>query len=99
MAKEEVKIEQPTKAEEIWNKIKEYNLDLFGLPGQTVEKHCKRNPELEVVFPDTLHLTIKSAAVYPSLEDCLVKIKLGKNESFEVGQYTKYTTVKIITKF
>ena len=98
MVKEEVKVEQPTKAEGIWNKIKEYNLDLFGLPGQTVEKHCKRNAELETVFPDTLHLTIKSAAVYPSLEDCLGKIKLGKNEYFEVGQFSQYTTVKISTK-
>ena len=57
-------------ADLIWNEIKGVLLNVFGLPGQTVETHC----EPAVVEPSKLYLTLKkknATSVLPSLEEAL----------------------------
>ena len=51
-------------ADKIWDEIKNLPINMFGLPGQVVSKHCKQKP----VEPNNLYVTLKSSAVLPSLE-------------------------------
>lgn len=63
-------------AQEIWTEIKDVNLNLFALPGQTVEMYCHMIP----VEPSRLYMTIKVSSVLTALEDAL-----GKKFNFEVA--------------
>lgn len=81
----------------IWNEIKDLELDLFGLPGQTVSKNCKRNKGLELVFPNSVHLTIKSSAVFPAL--CELMLQIGKGKKYEVVQQNNHTVVKLTDQY
>lgn len=58
-----------TNAEEIWNEIKDVQLNMFSLPDQTVEKYCTVIP----VEPSKLYLTIKVSSVFAIMEDVLGK--------------------------
>lgn len=82
-------------AEDIWEKVKGLKLDLFALPNQTLEKHAVRNEQLEIAIPDTLHLTLKSSAVLPAIEEGLKNISPGEGKVFVVSKSGSYVTIKI----
>ena len=59
-----------TRADEIWNHIKNIQLDMFALPNQTTAKYC----EPITIEHTKLYLKYKAAAVYPALEVALRKV-------------------------
>ena len=101
--KPEPKQEKPrvpslTGADKIWNKIKDFPIDIYALPNQVVSQHVKREEKMEKVLPDALHVIFKSAAVLPALEDVLQRVRLGPNEMFELTQSARYTVIKIVPR-
>lgn len=95
---EKAETKTATAAEKIWDKIKDLPIEIFALPNQSVQDHARREAQMEKAIPDAVHLIIKSAAVLPALEETLSKVRLGKNERFDITQYSKYTVVKIVPK-
>lgn len=92
-----------TVADEIWNKIKDRSIDIYALPDQVISGHVKREKALEKAVPDTLHLILRSAAVYPALEEALGRVRLGTDKGgrqlvFELSQTAKYVAVKIVPR-
>lgn len=73
--KEEAPVEvvnkvEKTAADKIWDEVKGIELDLFSLPGQTIEKYCK--PAL--VDTSKLYLLHKGVgAILPAIEVALSK--------------------------
>jgi|SRR5690606_3371423 len=92
------KVAEQTKAAKIWEKIKNAPIEIYALPNQVVSDHVKREQKLEVAVPDSLHLTLKSAAVLPALEESLNRVRLGAGERFEINQQSLYTVVRIVPK-
>lgn len=78
---------QGTVAGDIWNEIKNLNIDMFALPNQKVWMHC--HPIM--IEPTKLYLVTNSSAVLPSLETAL-----GKN--FNIELTTKFLIVTKLTK-
>ena len=58
-----------TEAQKIWSEISGVELEMFSLPGQTVEKYCKP----VTVEPTKLYVTATVQAVFPALETALRK--------------------------
>jgi hypothetical protein len=58
---------QKTGAEQIWDEIRGLQLDMFGLPFQTVEMYLTFTP----VDPSRCFMTSRASAVLPSLEAAL----------------------------
>jgi hypothetical protein len=58
-----------TTAGQIWNEIKDKDIEMFALPGQKVYMHC--HPVM--VDPSKLYLLTNSSAVLPSLENAVGK--------------------------
>jgi hypothetical protein len=83
-----------TKADDIWDMIRGLPLDLYSLPGQTLEGHVNR---LDVV-PEQVHLQLKSTAVLPAMEEAMKGVKLPEGKSFRVDQQTGYVTVEIVVE-
>lgn len=79
--------EDKSEATKIWEEIKDVQLDLFGLPDQTVQKNCTPVP----VEDSKLYLLIPVSAAYPALD-----VALSKNFTIEmVGKwYTVSRKVK-----
>lgn len=71
-----------SEADKIWEEIKGIQLDLFSLPDQTVEKHCKP----ATIDPGKLYLTISASAVFPALDEVL-------KDKFEIEQVGKWYVV------
>lgn len=71
-----------TVAEKIWDDIKNVELPLFALPGQTVDKHC----EFVTVEPTKLYMVSSVGSILPALEEVF-----NKKYSFELAQ--KYIIV------
>lgn len=97
------KVEEKTVAEQIWDKIKDLNIDIFALPNQTVQMHVTRDERLERAIPDAVHVRLKSAAVLPALEEALGKVRLpptkfGQPQVFEFSSLDAYTVIKIVPK-
>jgi hypothetical protein len=91
--------EEVRQSDVIWNKIKNLPLEIFALADQEVHMYCKR----EIIQdPDTVYVLLKSTAVLPALEETLMKVKLKekelKNLMFELGQASRYTTIKLVPK-
>lgn len=78
---------QGTPAGDIWNEIKNLNIDMFALPNQKVYMHC--HPI--TIEPTKLYLVTNSSAVLPSLETAL-----GKN--FNIKLTMKFLIVSKSTK-
>lgn len=91
MTKEKTEI---TVSDAIWNRIKDLQLDLFGLPDQIIKNNVTRVN----VADDKLYLTLKSPAVLPAIEEALVKLKMPENQSFEISQAKNYTIISIISE-
>jgi len=66
----------------IWEEIKHVELDLFGLPDQTIEKNCT---PLNIT-PDKLYVTVPASAIFAALD-----VALAKN--FDVEQVGKWYTI------
>lgn len=60
---------QLTEAQKIWEDIRQVQLNMFALPGQTVEMYCKVYP----IEPSRVYMTVKVSAVLAALEDTLGK--------------------------
>src|SRR5574338_78006 len=71
-----------TVAGQIWNDIKDKNIEMFALPDQVVNMHCHPVP----IDPDRLFLVANSTAVLPSLE-----VAVGKK--YTVEQADKFIIV------
>lgn len=84
----------PTKSDALWDKIKGLELELWGLPAQTLENNAKRYN----MSPDAVYLELKSSAVQTALEEALVKVKVGQNEMIDVSKADKYLVISIIPK-
>jgi hypothetical protein len=91
MAEKKVEVKE---SDRIWDLIKDLPIELYALPGQTVEMHCERRD----ILPNEVHLLLKSSAVLPALEEALKRVKLAKNEAFEISQASVYTILKIVPK-
>lgn len=83
LEKKSLKEEEKTKADKIWENIKDMNLDLFALPGQKVSMHAKRIP----IHDEFVHLKLSSQAVLAALESVL-----GSKYLVEPGE--QYVVVK-----
>jgi len=105
MVKKDKKIEEvveeidteKTVGSDIWNEIKDLELDLFGLPGQTIKKNCTRVKGLEFVFPNSVHLKIKSSAVFPAL--CEKMLQIGKGKKYEVVEQNGHIVIKLTDQY
>lgn len=82
-----------TESDKIWNEIKGLELGVYSLPDQLVEHHVKRMK----ITNDAVHLTLKSTAVLPALEEVLAKVKLPGNKVYQVEQ-AKYVIVRKVDK-
>ncbi len=96
------KIEE-TVAEKLWSKIKDLPIDIFALPNQTVKDHVKFEKELAAAVPDSVHLTLRSAAVRPALEESLGRVKWGKDKFgqtlvFDLSNVARYTVLKVVPR-
>ncbi len=104
MAKTETDKTEQTVSSKLWDQIKDLPIEIFALPNQTVKDHVKREDGMEKVFPEDVYVTLRSAAVYPALEEALGsgqargQIKLAKNEKFELSQSAKFTVIKVVNK-
>lgn len=67
----------------IWSEIKNKSIDMFALPAQSVEMHCKPIK----VEPTGLYLILNSTSVLPSLE-----ASIGNKFTLELA--TKYVIVR-----
>jgi len=81
MTEKKAKTEE-TEAEKIWKEIHAVELDMFSLPGQTVEKYCKP----AIVEPSKCYVNTSVQAVYPALETALGK-------KFNVELTTKFIVI------
>ena len=82
-----VPVPAKTEAEKIWEEIKFRSIQMFGLPGQTVEQHCT----FVTVEPSNLYVTIRSSATLPSLEAAVAP-------DFTVELADKFIIVKRVPK-
>lgn len=79
-----------TEAGEIWNEIKDLNIEMFALPGQKVDMHCTPVP----ADPTKLFLLTNSSAVLPSLEAAVNKDAKGNFQNrFVVELADRFVTV------
>jgi len=96
--------EEKTGAAKLWDNIKDLPIDIFALPNQTIKDHAKIVDGMDGVFPDSVFLTLRSAAAYPALEEALGnaqargQVKLAKNQKFDVSQQNRYTVVKVVDR-
>lgn len=77
--------EQKSLSDQIWDKVKGLDLNLFALPGQTLEKNADRVKVLET----EVHLKPKTPAVIPALEDLLPGVRLSDGSKLELVQTAK----------
>ncbi len=75
-------VELSGEAAKIWEEIRYVELDLFGLPDQTVEKHCKP----AAIASDVLYVTIDVSAAFAALD-----VALSKN--FTIESVSKWYTI------
>jgi hypothetical protein len=66
-AAKETKQSDLTVAQQIWEDIKDKQINMFALPGQTVSQYC----EPVLIEPSKCYLSAKVSAVLPALEEAL----------------------------
>ncbi|MCZ2224477.1 MAG: hypothetical protein LC122_12710 [Chitinophagales bacterium] len=54
---------------DLWEMIKNRSLEIYGLPNQTVEKHCAVDLKMSKIDRKKLYLQLKHASVLPALEE------------------------------
>jgi len=87
MTKEEEKEVKPkkSKAETLWDSVKEKELLIFGLANQKVKDYCKA-----IAFNnDHVVLSLKASAALPALEECVREFE------FEITADGKYVMAKL----
>jgi hypothetical protein len=80
---------------QIWNRIKDIDLELFALPDQFVEVNA--TPVMDISDTE-LHLLLKADAVLPQLEEKLRGVRWDRKDptkQLEVYQKSKFVVVKI----
>ena len=78
-----VKQDLNSDAENIWEEIKDKKIEIFSLPSQTVNLHCKPVK----IEPSKLYLVANATSLLPILETAL-------GEAFSVDRFDKYITVE-----
>lgn len=68
------------KADVLWNKIKDEDIEVFALPNQKVKDHVKR-VELD---SNVLHLKVKASAVLTALEEVIQRSKATRDEEYNI---------------
>jgi len=89
------KTAQKKLSHQIWDRIKDIDLELFALPDQYVEVNA--TPVLDISDTE-LHLLLKAEAVLPQLEEKLRELKWDRNDptkQLEVYQKSKFVVVKL----
>lgn len=81
-----------TQADQIWEKIKDLKLELWGLDNQVLNKNAERLNLSE----DCVHMTLKSGAVLPAFEEALKKVAAPENKRWDVQQTDKYVIVSFV---
>ena len=74
--KEEGQVELRGKSKEIWEKIKNHEIEMFGLPGQIISKFCTPVP----VDENNLYIKISVSCVVASLDPVIAKYKLNMKQ-------------------
>lgn len=74
-------------AGDIWNEIKDLNIDMFALPSQSVQMHC--HPVN--IEPSKLYLVMNSSSVVAALESAI-------GEKYQVDLNDKFVVVSRATK-
>jgi hypothetical protein len=90
-----VAVKMKTNSDVLWEKIKGLDLNLFGLPGQTLEKNAERFE----IDPDAVYMVIKTGAVLPALEEALQRVDPGRGKRFDLNQVDRYTVLKTVHNF
>jgi hypothetical protein len=85
-----------TEAEQLWNRIKDLPFEIFALPNQKLCNYAIREPLMEKVYPNVLHLKIKISAVVPLLEEFLLNVRLPVGKKFVIGEVSSYTTIQVV---
>jgi hypothetical protein len=70
--------QQITAAEQMWNEIKDREVQMFSLPGQTVAHYCTPTP----IDPSKLFLTYTVSSCIPAVEAAIIKdfdFEIAKN--------------------
>ena len=62
-------VDEKSASEEIWDSIKDLNINMFALPAQKVSTYCHK-VEVE---PSKLYLKFKITSFLPALEDLIGK--------------------------
>jgi hypothetical protein len=88
-------VQPQTESDKLWEKMRQLPLDIFALPDQTVEMHCKRVP----LDPNSVHLKLKSTAVLPALEQSLRAIKLPPDKTWKLENGTRFCIVSVETVY
>ncbi len=84
-------VSKKTKADVIWDQIKDLPVEIYALPDQTLKQHVERLQVTE----DQVHLRIKSPAIVPALEESLSKVKLARGEKFDILPQKNFIVVSI----
>lgn len=84
--------EKLTRADVIWNQIKNIKVDIYALPNQTLEKHVERVK----VSDDSVHIKLNSPAILPAMEEAMSKIVMAKGERFDISAQKNYTIISIV---
>jgi hypothetical protein len=83
-----------TKADQIWNAIKDIGINLYALSGQTISMHVTRLP----IADNMLYLKLKSPAVLPIMEEAIQHVRISSKEKFdeklEVSQEKDFVIIK-----
>jgi len=85
--------QKTTESDKIWEEIRRLNIEVFGLPGQTVEGHTTRI----LGSPNEVLLKLKSSAVLPALEQLLTVDSNGRplaNPKFKIEQLEHFISIK-----
>lgn len=73
-------------AADIWNDIKDKEIDMFALPNQVVSMHAQPIP----IEPSKLYVTLNSSAALPSLE-------VAVGSKYKVELVDRFVTITRLT--
>lgn len=100
---EDITIQEPVvkaanESDVLWDKIRNLQIDIFGLPEQYVAQYAVR--QLKNI-PDVIYLELKSSAVLTALEEVLHRYSVEKDfpgKKIEIERVSRYTTLKLVSK-
>ena len=82
-----------TRSDEIWDTIRILPVNIYALPGQTLEQHVTRFK----VTDNMVHLKLRSPAIIQAMEEAFQNVKLAKDQRFDVVQAKDFTVISIVS--